>query len=84
MVQSWLMVALNEEREFNTAICARVKELRMARGWTAKQMALALNVPADRYRKYERRSPLPAYLMQRFALITGVSIEFLVTGSHSN
>lgn len=43
-------------------------------------MATALGVPSDRYRKYEYRSPLPAYLMERFALIVGCDLEYLITG----
>jgi len=70
----------NEEAAFNESLCARTHELRNERGWTSAQMATALGVPADRYRKYEYRSPLPAYLMQRFALIVGCDLDYLLTG----
>lgn len=43
-------------------------------------MATALGVPPDRYRKYEYRSPLPHYLIERFVLIVGRDIEFVLTG----
>lgn len=43
-------------------------------------MATALGVPAERYRKYEYRSPLPHYLLERFALIVGRDVEYLLTG----
>jgi hypothetical protein len=59
------MVINNEEAIFNEAICARVHRLRNERGWTAAQMATALGVPPERYRKYEYRSPLPHYLIER-------------------
>lgn len=72
----------NQELAFNQAFCARVQELRKARGWTAEQMATALGVPPDRYRKYEIRSPLPVYLIERFALICGRDIHYVVTGAH--
>jgi len=65
---------------FNTALCGRVRQLREAGGWTQEQMAEALGIPADRYRKYETRSPMPAYLIQRFASIVGRHIEFVLTG----
>lgn len=71
---------VNEEAEFNRAFCARVHRLRNERGWTAAEMATALGVPAERYRKYESRSPLPHYLIERFALIVGRDIEYLLTG----
>lgn len=70
----------NDEAMFNESLCARVHELRNERGWTSAQMATALGVPPDRYRKYEYRSPLPAYLMERFALIVGCDLEYLLTG----
>lgn len=77
------MVGMSEEQLFNEALCARVHRLRNERGWTSAQMATALNVPADRYRKYEYRSPLPHYLLERFALIVGRDIEYVLTGKVS-
>lgn len=70
----------NREAQFNEALCARVHRLRNERGWTAEQMATALGVPAERYRKYEYRSPLPHYLLEQFSLIVGRDIEYLLTG----
>jgi len=75
-----LMATSNAELAFNQELCARVQELRAAKGWKQEQMAVALGVPVERYRKYERRSPLPSYLMERFALITDCSVEYLLTG----
>ena len=74
------MVGTSEEAQFNEALCARVHRLRNERGWTAQQMATALNVPPERYRKYEYRSPLPHYLIERFALIVGRDVEYILTG----
>lgn len=74
------MSADNQELLFNNAYCARVKSLREERGWTAEQMATALGIPADRYRKYEYRSPLPCYLVERFALIVGRDVSYVITG----
>jgi len=70
----------NEQMLFENALCARVKTLREGKGWTAEQMAIALGIPADRYRKYEVRSPLPQYLIPRFAAVVDRSIEFILTG----
>lgn len=70
----------NEEQLFNNALCARVRKWREEMNWTAAQMATALGVPAERYRKYEYRSPLPPYLMERFCLITDSTLEELITG----
>lgn len=74
------MVINNEEAIFNDNLCARVHRLRNERGWTAAQMATALGVPPERYRKYEYRSPLPHYLVERFALIVGRDVEYVLTG----
>jgi ribosome-binding protein aMBF1 (putative translation factor) len=74
------MVINNEEAIFNENLCARVHRLRNERGWTAAQMATALNVPPERYRKYEYRSPMPHYLLERFALIVGRDIEYVLLG----
>ena len=71
---------MSEEALFNESLCARVHLLRNERGWTSAQMATALGVPPDRYRKYEYRSPMPAYLMERFSLIVGCDMDYLLTG----
>src|SRR5690606_8377695 len=62
----------------------RVKSLRESkthedgRQWTAEDMAIALGIPAERYRKYESRTLLPHELIEPFALIVGISAERLV------
>lgn len=72
---------------YTAELIARVKSLRegmrTAEGkhWTAEMMADTLGIPADRYRKYESRTPLPHELIERFARIVGVTVEFLVTGN---
>ena len=75
------MAAPNEELEFNEALCSRVHRWRVEKNWTAAQMATALGIPADRYRKYEKRSPLPAYLMERFCLICDADLDNLIKGT---
>ncbi len=70
----------SDEMLFNNAYCQRVRDLRVARGWSAEQMATALGIPPDRYRKYETRSPMPAYLVERFGLIVDRDVQFVLTG----
>ena len=43
-------------------------------------MADILGISLASYQKYEIRSPLPHYLIEKFARVTGCSVEFLVTG----
>lgn len=71
---------VQSELQFNTRFRERVKRLREERGWTAEEMAMALDIPAERYRKYESRSPMPHYLLVRFALIVGRDVEYILTG----
>ncbi len=74
------MATWGPEQEFNEAFIRRVKRLREERGWTAEQMAIALGVPAERYRKYEYRTPLPHYLIERFGLQVDRDVAYLLTG----
>lgn len=66
--------------EFVELFIARTKALREATGMSAAQMAIALKVPHERYKKYETRTPLPHDLIEQFALITHVPVEFVMTG----
>ena len=71
----------NRQLMFNKALCSRIKTLRTTRtALTAEQMAKALGVEAEAYRKYEYRSPLPHYLLEPFAYIVGCDVEYLITG----
>jgi DNA-binding XRE family transcriptional regulator len=74
------MAVWGREQEFNEAFIARVKRLREERGWTSEQMAKALGIPADRYRKYEYRTPLPHYLVEPFSIIVDRDVSYLLTG----
>lgn len=64
------------KREFT----ARIRRLRKEKGWTQAQMATALGVSTEAYRKYEGRTPLPHALLERFALVTERTVHYLVTG----
>lgn len=66
--------------EFEAMLIDRTKALRESRGMTSADMATALDIPVDRYRKYESRTPIPHAMIERFALIVGVSPEFVLTG----
>ncbi len=74
------MAVWTRELEFNEAFIARVKRLREDRGWTSEQMATALGIPPERYRKYEYRSVLPHYLIEPFAMIVERDLAYMLTG----
>lgn len=78
------MTIWGREQEFNEAYIARIKRLREERGWTSEQMATALGVPPDRYRKYEYRSLLPHYLIEQFAQIVDRDVAYIVTGKSAS
>lgn len=87
---AWHNLSMAEKQSasiYNVDFISRVKALREGmrtpegNKWTSEQMAKALNIPADRYRKYESRTPLPHELLERFALICGVTVQYLVTGT---
>lgn len=81
IVQNEMMLdQVNGELRFNTEFCARIKRLRTERGLTAAEMGTALGIPAERYRKYENRSPLPAYLMTKFCMIVNCDLDHLIAG----
>jgi transcriptional regulator with XRE-family HTH domain len=61
----------------------RVKQLRKERGFTQRQMAEALQIPLERYKKYEQRSRLPPELLPSFAAIVGCPVERVLTDSPS-
>tara|TARA_Y100000310_G_scaffold338756_1_gene429353 strand:+ start:2364 stop:2864 length:501 start_codon:yes stop_codon:yes gene_type:complete len=69
-----------EEAAFNDELCARIQRLRVERDWSQQQMAAAIGVPHERYKKYETRSPMPCYLVPRFAQIVDRSIAYILTG----
>lgn len=75
----------SEELIFINNLCARTKELRRrVFPEAAEQMAIALGIPPSRYAKYETRTPMPHYLIPRFAAVTGESIEYVLTGRNSS
>ena len=62
------------------AYIKRIRDLRIARGLTQAEMAVALGLPVERYKKYETRSVMPPYMVPRFAAIVGRTVEFVISG----
>lgn len=74
------MSAWLDEAEFNDQMCARIQRLRKERDWSQQQMATAIGVPFERYKKYETRSPMPSYLVPRFAQMVDRTMAYILTG----
>lgn len=62
-------------KELDRAFVQRTKELREKRGYTQAQVALALGIELERYKKYEQRSPMPHAFVPRFLLCVGAGYE---------
>jgi transcriptional regulator with XRE-family HTH domain len=71
------MSSLCPPAEFERAFCARVRAARQACGRTPADIARALGISRRVYLSYETRTPLPRYLVEEFAEITGVAIDAL-------
>jgi hypothetical protein len=62
------------------AFCQRVRASRVRSGKPPREMAQLLGVPKDTYHRYETRTLLPLYLLERFCRITDEDLQWLVTG----
>jgi DNA-binding XRE family transcriptional regulator len=58
----------------------RVRAARALYTEEPKEMARALGVREDTYYRYETRTMLPHYLIERFCQITGVTVDYLIKG----
>lgn len=70
------------EAEYTAALKRRLVMLRKAKGMTQLQMATALGVQKDAYKKWENLEgrQFPPHLYERLALVTDQSLDFIVTG----
>ena len=69
--------------DYIEGVFKRTHELRKARFLSRAQMAQLLGVTAAAYQKYEDRSLLPHFFIEKFCLITGCSIEYFLTGKET-
>jgi transcriptional regulator with XRE-family HTH domain len=66
--------------DFKRKFLARTRELRDLRGLTQDEMATALDVSPSAYRKYETRTMLPHPYIERFAILVGRDVFYVITG----
>lgn len=71
-----------EEDAFNTAFQARLRETRTTMKWSHPQMAHALGLGTDAYKKIELRprSAFPLYLFPRLIFVTGRPYSYWMGG----
>ena len=80
-----LMPALNSDPDLRAAVGARIKELRKARGWTMKELAVQLGVRHTHLSKYEAglHAP-PLEKLVQLAELFAVTVDYLVAGRQSD
>ena len=64
---------------FNAKLCRRVHTLRLQAGLSQAEVARALGVGKQSYIHWEKRSPLPVYLLLPFAKLVGVDVQGVLT-----
>ena len=76
-----LMPALAVDPALRAAVGSRIKDLRKARGWTMKELAVRLGVGPTHLNKYESglHAP-PLEKLTQLADLFGVTVDYLVTG----
>jgi transcriptional regulator with XRE-family HTH domain len=72
------------ERAYYTGFRDRLRSIRIELDWSQAEMAEALGISLDNYKKYEIRSKFPPHLLEKLALVTHRRIEFIVTGRGPN
>lgn len=65
---------------YDAAFRERLIAIRESLKWTQADMAQALGISLDRYKKYEIRSKFPPYLYEKLALVTHRELYYIVTG----
>ena len=68
------------EVAYNKRFTQRIKTRRQKSGYTAEKMAFRLGIKETQYAKYESRSPMSLYLLEKFAYVTKTDLHYLVTG----
>lgn len=65
---------------YEEAFRRRVRNARALRTDEPKEMARLLGVREDTYYRYETRTMLPHYMIERFCQLTGVTVDWLIKG----
>ncbi len=75
------MTLMNKDKDnYNRLFVARTRQAREYAGMTRAEVATMLGIKAPTYHKYENRTPLPHYLIERFCVLVRCNVEWLVTG----
>lgn len=66
-------------RLYKQGLARRMKDAREKRGFSQSEMAKALGIKVDRYKKMEQRGSLPPYLIEAFAVFVRRRVLFILT-----
>jgi ribosome-binding protein aMBF1 (putative translation factor) len=72
--------AMVDEVEYKRAFLARVRAAREARRWRQEDIAELMGMDRSHYKQFETRTYLPRHLTPLFCKLTGISLEYLLTG----
>lgn len=75
-----VQMGTDSSTDYLAGFLGRVRAARELRFQNTTEAGQALGMKQDTYKQYETRTPLPHALMQRFCLVTGVTLHWLITG----
>jgi transcriptional regulator with XRE-family HTH domain len=68
--------------EFSRAFAARLRQLRLERGWTQEELGQMIGTDNSGIRSYELKLHHPPLMtLQKLAAVFGVSVDFLLNGA---
>ena len=68
------------KESYNKEFVVRTRQARKHAGMTSVEVARMLGIKEPAYQKYENRTPLPHYLIERFCILVRCNVEWLVSG----
>ncbi len=67
-------------KEFHARLKQRLQQTREELHWTQDQMATALGVNLDTYKKWELRGRFPIHFIEKLSLVTHRPIDYWIAG----
>jgi ribosome-binding protein aMBF1 (putative translation factor) len=73
-------VGMVDEADYKRGFLARTRAAREGRQWRQEDIAELMGMDRNHYKQFETRTYLPRHLMPLFCKLTGISLEYLLTG----
>ncbi|MCH7988875.1 MAG: helix-turn-helix domain-containing protein, partial [Planctomycetes bacterium] len=71
---------VSDKQSYNKEFVSRTRQARKHAGMTCAEVATVFGIREQAYIKYENRTPLPHYLLERFCILVRCDVEWLVMG----